>query len=149
EPWTFARSRGVRIERPKKDPPSPIRSVCLVENISEEELRELAERIDYDASKLTFHRTERGILMPGWPGTNLGTRAAPRLHKRAYFIRVDPNEEWIWGDVDDGPTELGEFHSHDPEISTLASIDGETTRAGILRVLGIPPELLGLKAGGA
>jgi hypothetical protein len=123
--------------------PSPVKSVSLVEGVSLSE----AKRAIPDAA-VEFVEHPRGVLINYAPA---GGMLAGKLGRRGYLVFHNPEDGWfscILCEPDQEPASYSPVRP-DPNFPPLSSIQGETTLEGILRVLEIPGEMLGLNVSGA
>jgi hypothetical protein len=88
----------------------------------------------------------RGVLIVGDEFGICPATVAVKLKRRAYVIFRDPEDGWYKCDVDEPGQESASFSPirPDPNAVPLDHVLGETTLEGILCVLEIPGELLGL-----
>jgi len=119
--------------------PSPVKSVSLVKGVSLSE----AKRAIPDAA-VEFVSHPRGVLINYAPAGGL---LAEQLGRRAYLVFHNPEDGWFSCIVYEPGLELASYSPvrPNPNCPPLSNIHGETTLEGILRVLEIPRELLGLQ----
>jgi hypothetical protein len=119
--------------------PSPVMSVGLVEGISIPE----AKRAMSPDAEVELLEHPRGVLVLYAPAAAL---LAKKLRKRAYLVFRNPEDEWFSCVLYELGRERGSYSPvrPDPNSPPLDNILGETTLDGILRVLEIPGELVGL-----
>jgi len=123
---------------------SPAKSVGLVEGVS---LAEAKRALPPDAEfELLEH--PRGVLVDDGPA---GGVLARKLGKRAYLVYHNPEDGWFSCTRYEPGQEAASYSPVTPNLNRppLDNILGETSLEGILRVLAIPGELLGLDATGA
>ena len=124
--------------------PPPVKDVGIIEGVS---LAEVACAIPtgFD-TELREHPL--GVLVISGP---IGSVLARKLRKRAYCVYYNPEDGWFSCVVYERGEEQGAYSPVTPDENAvpLGNILGETTLEGILRVLAIPGELLGLDATGA
>ena len=120
--------------------PTPVRDVALVEDVSIDQARR-AIAAGFEA-ELRVH--PRGVLVLNGP---VGAMIAEKVGRRGYSLYYDPEDGWFSCFVDEPGKQPAAFSpvTPDPNAIALDNILGETTLEGILRVLEIPGELLGLK----
>ena len=143
--------KGVLHEHPlsERRPAWPVvRKVCVIEDISHDELQPLLAKRNVEAQPVT-----RGFLVTGKRCSDVAIDAACDLGKRAYSVRVFPFERKLTGTLYDGPVSEVEFTSA-PRVprehhAVLDTILGDGSVRGILRALEIPFELVGLTADGS
>ena len=120
--------------------PSPVKSVSLVEGVSLSE----AKRAIPDAA-VEFAEHPRGVFVSYAPAGGL---LAGELGRRGYLMFHNPEDGWFSCIVYEPGQEPASYSPvrPDPNSLPLSNVHGETTLEGILRVLGIPGEMLGLNA---
>jgi len=123
--------------------PSPVKSVGIVEGISLIEARRAMPPGAEVKVKVSEH--PRGVLV-GY-ATTAGS-VARQLGKRAYLIFHNPADGDFSCMVQEPDHSLSAYspppQEPNPNVPALDNVLGETTPDGILRVLEIPRELLGL-----
>lgn len=122
--------------------PSPVKSVSVVEGVS---LAEAKRALPPDAEvELSEH--QQGVLLVGGPAGTVGNILAEKLGKRAYIVHRNPEDGWFRCVLCEPGQEPASYSPvrRDPNRPPLDNILGETTLEGILRVLAIPRERLGL-----
>lgn len=121
--------------------PSPVRSVGIVEGIS---LAEAKRAMPADADVHVIEHP-RGVLVDY---ATAGGMLADELGKRGFLVYRDPEDRdgWFCCVVCEPGKEPASYSPvrPDPNRPPLDNVLGETTLDGILRVLAIPGELLGL-----
>jgi hypothetical protein len=126
--------------------PSPVRDVSLVEGVSLAQ----AKRAIPPGFEAELREHPRGVLVINAP---VGGILLRKLGQRGYLLYRDPENKdgWFYCIVYEPGQEPASYSSvrPDPNHPPLNDILGETTLEGILRVLAIPGELLGLDASGA
>ena len=125
--------------------PSPIAAVGLVEETTSAE----ATRAIPDA-EVEFREHPRGVLILGDESGMIAGMVSESLARRAYMVLRNPEDGWFCCVLYEPGREPASFSPVRPDANSppLDNILGETTLEGILRVLGIPRELLGLPADG-
>ena len=127
--------------------PSPVKSVSVVEGTSFAE----AKRALPPDAEVELREHQQGVLLVGGPAGTVGDILSEKLGKRAYIVHRNPEDGWFRCVLCEPGQEPASYSPvrPDPNRSPLDNILGETTLEGILRVLAIPGELLGLHASGA
>lgn len=127
--------------------PSPIRMVGLVEEATPAEAKRALEADGSEVNpRVEFRAHPRGVLIVGDEFGVIPAWVAKEMRRRTYTVFRNPEDGWFCCVVDD-PAEAASSYSPvrpDRNHRPLDNILGETTLDGILRVLGIPGELLGL-----
>jgi hypothetical protein len=139
-PAEFLEDRG--IEAPGYTlTPSPIDAVGLVEDTTPEE----AKRAVPDA-EVEFRKHPRGVLVLDDQWGMVPGVLSQSLKRRAYMLLRNREDGWFCCVVSE-PGKAAASYSParpDPNRPQLDNVLGETTLEGIVRVLEIPGELLGL-----
>jgi hypothetical protein len=123
--------------------PSPVVAVGLVEGTTLEE----AQRAVPDA-EVEFRKHPRGVLVVDDQWGMVPCVLSKSLRRRAYMVLRNPEDGWfscILYEPGKKPASFSPVRP-DPNAPPLDNILGETTLEGILCVLAIPGELLGLHA---
>lgn len=122
--------------------PTPVREVGIIEGISVDEARRALPSVA-DGVELRDH--PRGALVND---AIIAGRVADKLGRRAFLVFRDPeaNDGWFCCVVHEPGKEPASYSPVRPDLNSppLDNILGETTLEGIVRVLEIPGELLGL-----
>lgn len=139
-PADFLKEYGIVAPGYAFTPPS-VRDVGLVEGVSLAE----AKRATPPGFEVELREHPRGVLVLSGPVAGMLAR---KLKRRAYCVYWDFKDSWFScvayeQGIEHGAYSLGEPISSDEDTPRLDNILGETTVDGILRVLGIPGELLG------
>jgi hypothetical protein len=135
-PAEFLEARG--IVAPGYTMPSPVNNVGLVEGITVAQARKAMP-----GSEVEFHAHPRGVLVDDAPAAGW---VAKQLRKRAYLLFRNPRDDDFSCLVQEPDHSLASYSPGEPNpnVPALDNVLGETTPDGILRVLAIPAELLGL-----
>ena len=137
-PAAFLEAHGI-VAPGYEETPSPVKSVAIVEGVTlAEAKRAMPPNADVDMKE-----HPRGVLVDY---AVTGGMLADNLGKRGFLIFRDTEDEWFCCVVHEpgkepasySPTEI------DPNHPPIDNVLGETTLEGIMRVLAIPRELLGL-----
>jgi len=138
-PADFLEQRGIVAPGYAFTPPS-VKGVGVIEGVS---LTEVKRAIPSEF-EVELREHPRGVLVISGP---IGGVMAQRLRRPAYCVYYDPGDGWFSCVVYGQGEERGAYSpvSPEPEALPLDNILGETTLDGILRVLDIPRELLGLE----
>jgi len=122
--------------------PSPIDAVGLVEDTSPEE----AQRVVPDAA-VDFRKHPRGVLVVDDQWGTIPCVLSKSLKRRAYLLLRNRNDGSFSCVVHEPGKKRSAFSPVTPDANAIPLDDilGETTLEGILRVLEIPGELLGLR----
>lgn len=122
--------------------PTPVREVAIIEGVSVGEVRR-ALPSEVDDVELRDH--PRGVLVND---AIIGGMVADELGRRGFLLFRDPEAKdgWFCCVVHEPGKEPASYSPVRPDLNSppLDSILGETTLEGIVRVLEIPRELLGL-----
>jgi hypothetical protein len=144
DPWDFAESRGVMVQRwPEPEPSPPVHEISIIENSTPDELRPLSKGFD-----VTFHPVSRGTLVAGPRSSSVAISASDELKRTVYILSFFPTKgQFVCTVFENGYEKEGEYvsppgHTQYPKLD---SVLGETTPRGILRALEVPPELVGLE----
>jgi hypothetical protein len=137
-PAAFLEARGI-VAPGYEDEPSPVRSVGVVEGVTLAE----AKRAMPTDTEVRLMEHPRGVLVDYAPA---GGKLADDLGKRGFLVFRNPEDGWFCcvacepgkADASFSPVEP------DPNRPPIDNVLGETTLEGIVRVLSIPGELLGL-----
>lgn len=141
-PADFLKLYGIVAPGYSFTPPS-VRDLGLVEGISLAE----AKQATPPEFEVELREHPRGVLVLSGPVVGLLAR---KLKRRAYCVYWDPKDKWFscvayaQGGIEQGAYSSGEPIGSDTDTPRLDNILGETTLEGILRVLEIPGELLGI-----
>lgn len=147
-PADFLEERGI-VAPGYADEPSPVLMVGLIEATTPAEARNaLNARGAEPDPQVEFRVHPRGVLIVGDRSSMTSSMIAMKLKRRAYDLFRNPEDGWFTCVVHDpSQTDCEASYSPvrpDPNSRPLDNILGETTLEGILRVLEIPGELLGL-----
>lgn len=135
-PAAFLEARG--IVAPGYAAPTPVKNVGLVEGITVTEARNAMPDSEFEV-----RAHPRGVLVDDAPAAGW---LAEQLGKRAYLLFRDPRDGDFSCMVQEPDHSLASYSPQgpNPNVPSLDNILGETTPDGILRILAIPGELLGL-----
>jgi hypothetical protein len=126
--------------------PSTVRSVSVVEGVPMADARRAMTPI----AEVELFEHPRGLLVIH---ASFGGMLATKFAQRAYLVYCDPEDKegWFCCVVYELGRRRGSFSPFKPDPGTppLDHILGETTLEGIMRVLEIPAEHLGLPPSGA
>lgn len=119
---------------------TPVKEAGVIEGASVDEVKRALPSEMRDVEPRSH---ARGVLLDN---AIIAMIAADRLDKRAYLVSYDPTDGWFSCVVHEPGKERSAFSLGEPDVNAipLDNILGETTREGIMRVLEIPGELLGL-----
>ena len=119
---------------------TPVREVGIIEGLSVGEVR---RALPSEADDVELHDHSRGVLIDN---AIIGGMVAEELGKRAYLVFYNPEGGHFSCMVQEVDHSVSSYSPHkpSPKFPPLDNILGETTLEGILRVLEIPGELLGL-----
>jgi hypothetical protein len=141
DPWDFAESRGIIVQRwPEPPPPPPFYEAGVIEDVTWDALKPLCEGHD-----VSLQPTARGMMLSGNDSVKVIIDAAHTLKKPTYILGVYPIQDRLICTIYRDGTHLGRFNNWSPLDRQLDSVLGETTPRGILRALEVPPELVGLE----
>jgi hypothetical protein len=122
--------------------PTPVREVGVIEGVS---LDEVKRALPSEAGDVELRDHPRGVLIDN---AIIGGMLADELGRRGYLVFRNPEDKggWFCCVVHEPGKEPASYSPvrPDPNSPPLNNILGETTLEGILRVLEIPGELLGL-----
>jgi hypothetical protein len=139
-PAEFLEDRG--IVAPGFAAPIPVMNVGLVEGITVTEARQAMPD-----GGVEFHTHPRGVLVTD---ASAAGSLAEQVGRRAYLLYHDPADGDFSCLVQEPDHGLSAYspppQKPNPNVPPLDDVLGETTPNGILRVLEIPGELLGLSA---
>jgi hypothetical protein len=121
--------------------PSPIAAVGLVEGITPAEAKRAIP-----GAEVKFREHPRGVLILDDESGLVPYVLSKSLGQRAYMVLHNPEDNWFCCDLYEPGQKPASFSPvrRDPSSAPLDNILGETTLDGILRVLAISRELLGL-----
>lgn len=121
--------------------PSPVLLVGLVEGTEPVEAKRAMPEADVE-----FRQHPRGVLVVQDEMGMITGRLSRTLGRRAYTIFRNPEDGWFSCVLHEPGQEDASYSpvKPDPNRPPLDNILGETTPEGILRILAIPRELLGL-----
>lgn len=147
-PAEFLEERGI-VAPGYADAPSPVLMVGLVEATTPAEAKDaLKARGAEPDHQVEFRVHPRGVLIVGDRSAMCSSMVAMKLKRHAYDLFRNPEDGWFTCVVHDPSHADGEASYSpvrpDPNSRPLDNILGETTLDGILRILEIPGELLGL-----
>jgi hypothetical protein len=137
-PAAFLEAHGI-VAPGYEDTPSPVKSVGIVEDTSLTSAKRAMPR-DADV-RLIAH--PRGVLMDYAPAAGM---VANKLGKRGLLVFRNPDDGWFCCVVCEPGMEDRSYSPFgpSPNLPSIDNVLGETTLEGIVRVLAIPGELLGL-----
>jgi hypothetical protein len=122
--------------------PTPVREVGVIEGVS---VREAKRALPSEAGDVELRDHPRGVITDN---AIIGGMVADELGRRAFLLFRDPEAKdgWFCCVVHEPGKEPASYSPVRPDLNSppLDNILGETTLEGILRVLEIPGELLGL-----
>lgn len=132
-PSAFLEKRGIVTS-------TPVREVAIIEGVSVDEVKRALESEEEDV-ELRDH--SRGVLIDD---AIIGGMVAEELGKRVYMIFYNPEDRRLSCMVQEADQTVLSYSPQEPSSNfpPLDNVLGETTTEGILRVLEIPGELLGL-----
>jgi hypothetical protein len=139
-PASFLEQKG--IIAPGYAAPIPVKNIGIVEGITVSEAVAEAREV-IPGGEFEFHPHPRGVLVDDAPAAG---SLARKLGKRAYLIFYSPEDGNFSCMVQEPDRSVSSYSPQkpSPNFPPLDNVLGETTLAGILRVLQIPGELLGL-----
>jgi hypothetical protein len=137
-PIAFLRAHGIELLRSERPERPSVVTVGLVEGVTPTDA--LARVPDVDGA-LSEHA--RGTLVTGGPSAATGLLVIG-LKRRAYSVTFDRRDDTFSVEVIEPDFSVKQWTTGtpNPNYERASEILGETTIEGILRVLGIPPELL-------
>jgi hypothetical protein len=138
-PPDFLEKHGIIAPGYEPSPPTPVITAGVVEGITPEE----AQRAYPDAdARFAVH--PRGVLVTGDAASGVAVNLALRRKLRSFAIYFNPEDQRFTCMICEPDGRDAWFTTGEPNPTNvqLDSILGETTIDGILRVLGIPRELL-------
>lgn len=122
--------------------PTPVREVGVVEGVS---VREAKRALPSEADDVELRDHPRGVLIED---AIIAGMVADELGRRGFLVFRDPEDKdgWFCCVVHEPGKKPASYSPVRPDLNSppLDNILGETTLEGILRVLEIPGELLGL-----
>jgi hypothetical protein len=121
--------------------PSPIAAVGLVEATTPAEAKRTIPDVEVE-----FREHPRGVLILDDESGMIAGILAESLERRAYMVLRNPEDGWFCCVLYEPGREPASFSPVRPDANSppIDNILGETTLEGILRVLAIPGELVGL-----
>jgi hypothetical protein len=121
---------------------TPVREVGIIEGIS---VGEAKRALPSEADDVELRQHPRGVLIDN---AIIGGMLAEELGKRGFLVFRDPEDKdgWFYCVVHEPGKKPASYSPVRPDLNSpaLDNILGETTLEGILRVLEIPGEFLGL-----
>jgi hypothetical protein len=138
-PPDFLEERGIIAPGYEPSPPSPVITIGVVEGITPEEARRACPKADAQ-----FAANSRGVLVTGDAACGVADDLTRWRKLRSFTIFFNPEDQDFSCVISepDGQASCFAIGRPSPNYVQLDSILGETTVGGILRVLGIPRELL-------
>jgi hypothetical protein len=123
--------------------PSPIAAVGLVEGTTPEEAKRALP-----SAEVEFREHPRGVLIVNDESGMVAGWLSKSLGRRAYMVLRNPEDGWFACTLCEPGQEAVAYSPvrPNPNRPPIDNILGETTLEGILRVLAIPRELVGLPA---
>jgi hypothetical protein len=129
--------------------PTSVKDVALVEGVTINQARRvIADKFGAELAaglEAELREHPRGVLMLNGP---VGATIGRKVGRRSYSLYHNPEDGWFSCVVQEPGKNRSAFCLGEPDANAvpLDNILGETTLEGILRVLEIPGELLGLRA---
>jgi len=119
---------------------TPVREVGIIEGVSVDEVKRALES---EAEDVELRDHSRGVLIDD---AIIGGMVAEELGKRAYMIFYNPEDGHLSCIMQEADQTVSSYSPQklSPNFPPLDDVLGETTTEGILRVLEIPGEFLGL-----
>jgi hypothetical protein len=138
-PPDFLEERGIIAPGYEPSPPSPVITAGVVEGITPEEARRARPKVD-----ARFAAHPRGVLVTGDAACGVADDLTRRRKLRSFTVFFNPKDRDFSCVISEPGKSDAWFTTGEPNPTDvqLDSILGETTVDGILRVLGIPRELL-------
>jgi len=120
--------------------PTPVREVGIIEGVS---VGEAKRALPSEADDVELRDHPRGILIDD---AMIAGMLAEKLGKRAYLMFHNPEDGHFLCMVQEADHSVSSYSPQkpSPNCPPLDNVLGETTTEGILRILEIPGELLGL-----
>jgi hypothetical protein len=120
--------------------PTPVREAGIIEGVS---VGDAKRALPPDADDVLLRDHPRGVLTDN---AIIGGMVADELGKRAYLIFYNPEDGHFLCMVQEADHSVSSYSPQkpSPNCPALDNVLGETTSEGILRVLEIPGEMLGL-----
>lgn len=119
---------------------TPVREVGIIEGVSVDEVKRALES---EADDVELRDHSRGVLIDN---AIIGGMVGEELGKRTYMIFYNPEDGHLSCILQEADQTVSSYSPQkpSPNFPPLDNVLGETTTEGILRVLEIPGELLGL-----